>query len=421
MRRHRVVLGILLFCSVSTFAQDRSGWRTARDIGEGARGSIAGTVIDIDASRNRLQIETDEGSSRVAVEADAVSTEYHGFGTVIAGRPEIFTGSSGFSNIRLEDRIEVRGTGRGSGAIVATYITLLGRPVPASSVGVGGTRSPSSVSTPTMPSVPATAAAASSMEGTIRQINLDEGRLVIQTPDRRMITVRAARSTPVIYQGEEFRLANLEVGDRVRVIADRRNPTADEVTAERIEVVQGVAQGAAAPTTGGTFMTLEGLVSRVDTATNFAWVDTSRETVRVDMNRAEDSSGRRIGARDLVVGVRTEISGSYNRAGDIFVATTVRSGIGGTSAAVVDEFIRYGVVTIDGTISETLEEATTIGVRERESGRTVRIWLTEDFIVRLKAATTTGSRLRVADNVRVKAFRDPSGNLIAQTITVRNR
>ncbi|MFZ2491278.1 MAG: hypothetical protein WA208_07320 [Thermoanaerobaculia bacterium] len=421
MRRHRVVLGILLFCSVSTFAQDRSGWRTARDIGEGARGSVAGTVIDIDASRNRLQIETDEGSSRVTVEADAVATEYQGFGTVIAGRPEIFTGSSGFSNIRLEDRIEVRGAGRGSGVVVATYITLLGRRVPASSVGVGGTRSPSSASTPTMPSVAATAIAAPSMEGTIRQINLDEGRLVIQTPDRRMITVRAARSTPVIYQGEEFRLANLEIGDRVRVTADRRNPTADEVTAERIEVVQGVAQGSAAPTTGGTFMTLEGLVSRVDTASNFAWVDTSRETVRVDMNRAEDSSGRRIGARDLVVGVRTEISGSYNRAGDIFVATTVRSGTGGSSVVVVDEFIRYGVVTIDGAISETLEEATTIGVRERATGRIVRIWLTEDFIVRLKASSTTGSNLRVADNVRVKAFRDAAGNLIAQTITVRNR
>src|SRR5687767_8510378 len=93
---------LVMLSALSTFAQVRP----------------AGTVIDIDEGRGRLQIEYDD-QTRVTIETDSVSTVYTGFGTVIAGKPEIFTGSSGLSNVRLGDRIEVRGTERGQGTVRA--------------------------------------------------------------------------------------------------------------------------------------------------------------------------------------------------------------------------------------------------------------------------------------------------------------
>jgi hypothetical protein len=205
--------GVISLVALSTFAQSGSGWRTAADIGEGGRGAVSGTVIDVDEGSKRLQIETDTGASRVSVETDTVSTQYNGFGSMIAGKPEIFVGSKGFSNLRLGDRVEIRGTGRGRGTVMASDVTLLGREVPASSVGVGDTRSPSSATTQVdrTPSSAQRPTTGGTSEGTVRQINLDEGRIVIQTPQRRLITINAYRNTPVYYRNEVYRLSNLEV------------------------------------------------------------------------------------------------------------------------------------------------------------------------------------------------------------------
>ena len=123
-----VVCAILALCAVSTFAQSGSSSGTA--------GAYVGTVIDIENGRGRMQIEPDDDRyARTTVETDSVSTQYFGFGSVIAGKPEIFTGSSGFSNIRLGDRLSVRGSSRGENVIRADTVTLLGRQVAAGSVG----------------------------------------------------------------------------------------------------------------------------------------------------------------------------------------------------------------------------------------------------------------------------------------------
>ncbi|HEX6179297.1 MAG TPA: hypothetical protein VF057_13125, partial [Thermoanaerobaculia bacterium] len=143
---------------------------------------MTGTVVDVDTANRRLQLETDAGSARVTVEADPVSTAFYGFGTVIAGKPEVFTGSSGFANVRLGDRVRIEGTSRAAGVTTATAITLVGREVAASQVGVGQTRQPTSVSTPTQSRTTLAQSQSGGMvEGTIRQINADEGRIVIQT------------------------------------------------------------------------------------------------------------------------------------------------------------------------------------------------------------------------------------------------
>jgi hypothetical protein len=411
--RIAALCAIFALTGLTTFAQDRP---------------MTGTVIDIDLGRGRVQIEMDDASrSRVTIETDAVSTTYHGFGTMIGGSPEIFTGSSGLSNVRLGDRIQVRGPGRGSGVYRGDQITLVGRDVPASSVGVGQTRDPASATTRTDDRATGTTSTATTrVEGTIRQINLNEGRLVIQTPDRQMITVRTYRNTPVFFRGESYQVSNLEIGDAIRVEPDTRYTQSGEISARRIDVTASV-QDTGASTGGGTVTTLSGRVTRLEPGLDYAYVEAGRGEVRVDMRQAEDANGEILRARDLRVGDNVEMSGSYNRVGDMFLASTVRFGsdIGVTDERVpprTDGLTRYALVTLTGTVTETLEDGPTLGFRDRDTNTVLRIWVTEDFTVRTKGTTYTNAEsLRVNDTAVIKAFRDANGNLIAQTIRLRNR
>ena len=406
--RISAVFAIFVLSAVSTFGQT-SPYR--------------GTVLDIDEGNARLQVETDNGSTRVTVETDSISTQYHGFGTMIAGKPEIFTGSKGFSNLRLGDRVEVNGTSRAGGVILADSIRLLGRQVAANATGVGQTRTQTSVATPAQErTTTAAPAVRGTIEGTIRQINIDEGRIVIQTPQRRMMTVRTYRNTPVVFRGETFRVTNLEIGDQIRVEPEPRDAQMDEIVARRIEVTRSVQDGDDGRTTGGTVTVIEGTVTRTEPGLDYAYVDEGRGAeIRVDMAEAEDANGARIHARDLRNGDRVEITGSFNRVGDMFLGSTVRFPAG-ARVDVRDTIAAFTSVTINATVTQTLEDEVTLGLRDRDSNRTLRLWVADDFIVRTKGTTTTtADKLKVNDQVIVKAFRDPDGNLVAQTIRLRNR
>src|SRR5690349_2651482 len=119
--RFSVLCALVVLGTLSTFAQDRP---------------MTGTVFDIDLGPGRLQIELDDSSrTRMTIETDSVSTTYHGFGTMIGGKPEIFVGSAGLANVRLGDRISVRGPALRNGVYRGDQITLVGRDVPASQVG----------------------------------------------------------------------------------------------------------------------------------------------------------------------------------------------------------------------------------------------------------------------------------------------
>jgi len=409
--RVSALCALIVLTAVSTFAQTRP---------------MVGTVIDVDEGRGRLQIEYDDDGTRVTIETDAVSTVYHGFGTVIAGKPEIFTGSSGLSNVRLGDRVQIRGSERGNGIWKADRVTLLGRDVAASTTGVGTTRDPASVSTPVDDRTTASAARDSgeNVEGTIRSINEDEGRLVILTTQRRMITVRTYRNTPVLYRGETYRVSNLEVGDRIRVEVESRTAQSDEITARRITVTQSVQEAGSGSDAGGRVTTIAGRVTRIEPGLDRIFVDSGREEIRVDMAQAEDANGEMLHARDVRADDRVEITGSFNRVGDTFNASTVRFAGGGRELPndPGSTFDRPALVTTGGAITETLEDASTLGIRETDTNRIVRIWASPDLVVRLKNNTyTTVSALHEKDTVIIQAYRDARGNLIAQTVRVRNR
>ena len=81
-----------------------------------------------------------------------------------------------------------------------------------------------------------------------------------------------------------------------------------------------------------------------------------------------------------------------------------------------------GLITTGGIVMETLEDASTVGVRETDTNRIVRIFVIDDFVVRTKGNTyVTAETLRVNDRVIIQAYRDARGNLIAQTIRLQNR
>jgi len=414
-----MVSAIFVLLAVSSFAQNNPDWRT----NQGMSGALVGEVVDVDTGRGRLQVESDDGSkARVTVETDSISTQFFGFGSMIGGKPEIFTGSKGFSNVRLGDRIEVRGTSRAGGIVQASTITLVGREVAANPTGVGQTRAQTSVATPAQERETA-AATTGRVEGTIRQINADEGRIVLQNAARRMMTVRTYRNTPVVYRGQSYQVSNLEVGDEIRVVIDPNDAQYDEVTARRIEVLRSVSDNDNTNRTGGVVTVLEGSVTRTEPGLDYAYVNDGRGEVRSDMSNAEDANGARIHARDLRAGDRVEITGSFNRVGDMFLASTVRFASGSGGRPDRREPASYAIVTFTATVTETLEDAATLGLRDRDTNRVVRLWVTDDLLVRMKnnTTTTTSGTLRVNDIVLVKAFRDLDGNLIAQTIRLRNR
>lgn len=424
-----------LLVAVPMFGQSRTVWRTAADVYEGVSGSIIGTVVDVNEANNRLTIQSDEDRyGQVRVDTDSVSTQYNGFGDVINGKPEIFMGSRGFSNVRAGDRLEIRGVGQAAGVVRADYVTLLGRTIPAPQTGVGVTRSPSTgISTPTVGS---TTTVYGRIEGVIRQVDSANNRLIVETDRREIFTVRASNSTPVVYHGEQYQVSNLEVGDRVRIESDGGTSGDREIRARSIEVTQNVQEGS-----GARVSTVSGRVARVDRAGDIATITTTRGDVRVNMSRAYDANGRRTRAADLQVGDRVDLTGSYGANSNVFQATTVRfvdedvfgpgTGAGTSRGGAETGPVTMGggqggfgqelvTVSLSGTVTETLQNAPTLSIRDRTSGRVIPVYVTEDFAVRTKAgAYTTADRLNVNDSVLVKAYRDADGNYIAQTIRIR--
>lgn len=423
--RKSAIFGFTLLMAVSAFGQERTLWRTADDVRDGARGSAVGSITDVEEGRNRFSMMLDDDKyAAVTVEADSVSTRFNGFGGTINGTPEIFVGSSGFSNLRVGDRVEVRGNGRSRSTISAETITLLGRSVAAAQTGVGQSRPPESISTPTARGTTPTTSPASvgRIEGIIRQVNPNDGRVVIETGGRQMINIRTTSSTPVYYRGDVYRVDNLEVGDRIRVEPESGATSSGEIRARIIDVLQSVDGGQAGSSGSREVGNLSGRVTRVDRSANAVLIQTNRGEVRVDLTSAADSQGRRVRATDIQAGDRLEMSGNYS--GDVYIASTVRF----TEDAMTRDIPPpastapgdLGAVTIYATVAQSLSVSPQLVVRDTQNNRTLRIYVLEDFVYRTKSGTyASADKLKENDILVIKAYRDADGNYIAQTIRQR--
>jgi hypothetical protein len=296
--------------------------------------------------------------------------------------------------------------------------------VPASPTGVGDTRPLNTISTPTNAPAASDVTVYGRIEGVVRQVNADEGRVMVETDRREMVNIRATRNTPVYYRNQTYQISNLETGDRVRVDPQSTATSGGEVTARSIEVITSVQEG------GGTTRSVtqvSGTVTRVDRATEMARVDTGRGEIRVDLTNAFDSSGARVRARDLQSGDRVQLTGSFGNSADLFAATTVRfldaNDVSSTTTPTPlppTLSTMLPMVTIWGTVTESLANGPLLVVREQKTNALFHINVADDLPIKTKAGGyATAERLKNGDAVVVKAYRDADGNYIGQTIRIR--
>ena len=427
--RIAAMIASLVVAAVSAFAENSGSWRTASDIVEGVRGEIIGTVSDIADTRNQLTLTPDEDrNGTVAVFADSVSTQYNNFGGIINGKPEIFTGSPGFANVRLGDRIDVRGTGRGTGTVAADVITLLGRPIPAGQVGVGTTRSPYQIGTPTTASTQPVNVYGR-VEGVVRQVDASTNRVTVETDRREVLTITGNDRTPVYYGSDTYQIRNLEPGDRVRVEATDTSSSGTELTVRSIQVLQSSQEARSG--TNRQVASIAGRVTHIDRTNNVIHLGTDRGDVKVDLRNALDSTGRRVRAADMQMNDTVEISGAYGNTGNTFVASTVRWSDETSAGPPAEPYTpparsntTYGnelvvIPAFTATVVRSLGESAVLVVRD-SGGRSIQLNVVDDFPVRTRSGGyTTAANLRDGESVSVKAYRDSLGNYIAQTIRLR--
>lgn len=408
---------VLMTGSLSAFGQSRVSWSTANDVRQGVRGSIIGSVTAVDSVRSRIEVvaDNDRASEVIRVNADPVSSRYIGFGTTSATQNTVYTGANGFTRVRVGDRVDVRGIGATDSMINAEEVVLLGRSL---SSGTGTNTSRTSIS------------------GTVRQITPSTSRLLLETDNREMLTIFGTSSTPVYFEGTTYKIANIEVGDRVRVEID--SESRDGIRPRSIDVVQSVSDPATGRSNDRTVTSLTGRVTRVDAKTQTIRLDTGRSPeARIDTRAAYDAAGKRFRLTDLQVGDRLTVSGQYD-ANDLFRADTIRF----TSSSPGDVFgdddrdrdrdrdrdnaddndgEAFSRVVIYANVNKPLGETGMLSLKDTSNNnREVNVYVDDDFVVRTKAGTyITADQLKANDKIVVKVFRDASGRNFAQTIRMR--
>jgi hypothetical protein len=388
--RNAVAVVALLAAAISVHAQEQTDWKSAAEIRNGARGSITGTVADISETRGALTIVPDANATKITVTTDSLVTTYRGFGETNAG--EILEGTTGFSRIRIGDRLQIRGQGAEASTIAALDIALLGRSLAIDKIGTPALRA---------------------FEGTVRSISRNN-RFVIETASREMHTIIGTADTPVTYRGGTYRILNLEVGDRVRVNVSGMN--VEGVTARSIDVLRSVSDGT--PADGRTVTSLTGRVTRVDQKQKSFRISTDRNReIRIDAADAVGPNERAFRIAELRVGDSVEITGEYDEA-DLFRADTIRIG-GEVSDDPRDDFeVAYDIATFSGRVITEWTDGVIL-VEDSSDGRRYDIRAFDGFVVQTRSGYTSIERVKKGDRISVTAFVDRDGRLIAQTLRLR--
>lgn len=395
---------LLVVTAVSAFAQPRPTWRTSQDIRSGQSGSMTGTITRLDTGG--FQLASDEESATTAARVETTSsTRYAGLG-VDATRTE--TGSEGFRQLRVGDRVTVSGTGGSAATIRANSVTLIGRAIESRASG-GGILDTNRF-----------------LEGKVADIRAADQSFVLEGDTGSRTTIVGTRETPVTYRGETARISNLERGDRVRVEIDARL-SSGEIRARRIEVLEdSTPDDEISGIRSQNYLT--GRVTRVESGSSrFTLAADRASQVRIEAGRAEDGSGRAFRVASLQVGDRVRIWGEYTGE-QTFRAERIEFG----SADDVyeddefrdrgeEDFEGFSTVVFYGTVEKNPPNEDKITIRDRDADRDIEIVADEEFVVLRDSGTTflRAAQLRPGDRVVVKAFRDRAGKYVAQTIRLQ--
>lgn len=428
-----------LLTTVPVVGQERTVWRTARDIQAGRNGAIVGTVDAVDTVRLMMTVRPDNDSAPVRVNTDAGTTRYRGFGDGSAN--DLYRGERGFMRVKRGDRVEISGVGSTAAAMAASDIRLLGRAATPATV-------PSPARTATTPSSPP-APRSDQLDGTVRSVAAADNRFVIESTDRRFYTIRGTVDTPVTFRGQTYRIRNLEVGDVVRVDTDRR--TFDEIRPRSIAVLRSISDTPMTTPSERTIASVAGRISRVDLREERIRIEPqSGREVTVDIGEADNEDGRTYRPSEARVGDWVLVSGRYDASG-VLRADTVRRT---TRDAVLrdedddddedrddeerddeedvfareedeeefddEEDDRFSSIILSGRIVDSLSSADYLTIRLDEANRDVEILVDDELIARTRSGGyVTASQLRIGESVTIRAYRHNRGTYIAQTIRVR--
>ncbi|HEY0590478.1 MAG TPA: DUF5666 domain-containing protein [Thermoanaerobaculia bacterium] len=364
---------------------------------------MTGTITRIDSASFMLASDEDSASTAARIETTS-ATRYAGLG-VDATRTE--TGASGFTQLRVGDRVTVSGVGGAAATIRASSITLIGRAIEERAGG-------------------AVLDTNRFLEGKVADIRPADQSFVLESDSGVRTTVVGTRDTPVTYRGETARIANLERGDRVRVEIDARL-SSGEIRARRIEVLEdSTPDDEISSIRSENYVT--GRVTRVEANANrFTLAADRAGQIRVDASRAETSSGRTFRVGDLQVGDRLRIWGSYTGP-QVFRAERIE--FGSPDDVYKDDEFRdrgeeafegYSTVIFYGTVQKNPPNEDKLTIEDRDSRREIEIVADEEFVVLRETGSTflRAAQLRSGDRVVVKAFRDRAGNYVAQTIRLQ--
>lgn len=393
-----MVVTLLALAPASLFAQTRTPWRTADDVRSGTSGTIVGSIISLTGDELRITADEDPAGREVRVDTTR-STRYGG---VSAIGDATLSGAAGLRELRIGDRVRVTGSATAARTIRATDVMLIGR---STTVPTGSDSRPKN-----------------EMEGVVQDIRTYDRSFVLETDDGTRTTVVATEDTPVMFEGKSYSIRNLEVGDRVRVVVDT-TLTSGGVRARRIDVLKDSTPNEVGGIRSTNYVT--GRIERIDGNRIILNADRVGQ-VRVDVSRAVRSDGASFNLSNVQVGDRLRVWGEYTAA-NAFRAERVEFGTA-EDAYRDDEFrdrgqeafegystvVFYGVVERNQTAEDRLK------MRNRDNDRDVEIVVDEEFVVLREAGSFIRSaELRQGDNIVVKAFRDPQGRYIAQTIRLR--
>ena len=401
--RNRIYLSLLgaMLLSVGLFAQTGT-WQSPRDIDLNERGELTGEVVS--RSGDSFEVRPDTGVGNVIRVFSSSSTRYRGLGTDPAATQ---LGSAGLVNLGIGDRVRVTGVGSTAQTVRAEFVQLLGRAIT---------------------SAPAATTPSSTIlvvEGVIDDILLTDQSFVLRGDTGETWKIVGTRETPVIFEGSTYQLGNLERGDRVRVDVDSRLASG-ELRAGRIEVLEDSTPDDDTPSIlSNNYLT--GRVGRIESRGNrFVFRSDRAGEILIEAGRAVDARGEPFRTANIQVGDRLRIWGEYT-ADQRFRADRIEVGTAADATASdqlkdrgQEPYLGFSTVILSGVVEKNPPNEDKITIHNRNERRDLEITVDEEFIVlRPDDTFIRASQLRQGDNVVIKAFRDPRGEYIAQTIRLQ--
>jgi hypothetical protein len=404
--RTRIYLSLLgaMLLAVGLFAQT-GGWQSPRDIDLNERGELTGEVVSV--SGDSFEVRPDAGVANVIRVFSSTSTRYRGFGNDPAATQ---LGSAGMVNMGVGDRVRVTGVGGTAQTVRAEFVQLLGRAV---------TSAPPAATTP--------ASTIMVVEGVIDDILLSDQSFVLRGDTGETWTIVGTRETPVIFEGATYQLGNLERGDRVRVDVDVRL-SSGELRAAKIDVLEDATPDGETPSIlSNNYLT--GRVGRIESRGNrFVFRSDRAGEILIEAGRAVDAKGQPFRTANIKVGDRLRIWGEYTAA-QRFRADRIEIGTAADATASdqlrdrgQEPYLGFSTVILSGTVEKNPPNEDKLTIHNRNERRTLEITVDEEFIVlRPDDTFIRASQLRQGDSIVIKAFRDPRGEYIAQTIRLQAR